>query len=453
MRRNTLKAFLALGDYIVMFASLSLILYLRYGHEGGDMRFNQHMGPFAVIFATWIIIFYILELYDINAPFNHRNFLYAMLSNVALSSMLFYTFDSIVDISPRRNLALVTAAFVVLFYLWRLAFSRLVDTIGWHRAVAIIGSDEHSVELAHKIESKRRQGFRVAVVVREPTTELPQWLCESSIRIIDSVSELKQLVREQHIHTVVISDRWYYAVYNDLYDLIPFRLKFFQLSGFWERFDESIPIYATRETWFLENLNRGPSKGYHIIKRVVALLTAIALLPIFLPLGLLTALAVRISSPGKALFSQTRIGRNDQPFTLYKFRSMYIDAEKHGAQWAQERDPRVTPVGRFIRATRLDEIPQIINVIKGEMSFIGPRPERPEFVTTLSKNIPHYHLRHLVKPGLTGWAQVKYRYGASEEDSATKLTYDLYYVKNVSFVLDVKIILKTIMTILGGRGR
>ena len=267
------------------------------------------------------------------------------------------------------------------------------------------------------------------------------------------MAELKQEVEEHRVQTVIISDQWYYTVYRDLYDLIKYRVNFFQLTNFWERFEESIPIYATRETWFLENLNRGPNKGYHLIKRLVDLVSVIVFLPVFLPLGIFAALLVKVSSTGPVFFSQTRVGRNENLFTLYKFRSMYTDAEKHGAQWAQENDPRITPVGRFLRASRLDEIPQIINVLKGHMSFIGPRPERPEFVSTLSQNIPHYHLRHLVKPGLTGWAQVKYRYGASEEDAATKLTYDLYYVKNVSLVLDIKILLKTVMTVLGQRGR
>ncbi|MFW5695719.1 MAG: sugar transferase [Alkalispirochaeta sp.] len=452
MRRNTLKVSLAVGDYLIMFVSLVLVLSARYGGEG-NLRLSQHVVPFSGIFAVWVLVFYIFELYDINAPFNHRNFLYSMLINVGGAGLTFYLFSDIVDISPRRNLALVAMAFVVLFYGWRFLFNRAIDTVGWTRNVAVIGSDEHSLSLVSRIEAERRQGFRVAVIVREQHHELPQWVIDRGITVVDTVAEMKAVVRENNIHTVIISDEWYYSVYNELYELIPSRLRFYQLTNFWEVMEESIPIYATREIWFLENLNRGPNRGYHIIKRVVDIMGVVLFLPIFLPLGVLTALAVKLSSPGPAFFSQTRVGRNDQPFTLYKFRSMRTDAEQHGAQWATENDPRITAVGRVIRATRLDEIPQIMNVLRGEMSFIGPRPERPEFVSTLSRSIPHYHLRHLVKPGLTGWAQVRYRYGSTEEDAAIKLTYDLYYVKNVSLVLDVKILLKTIMTVLGRRGR
>jgi lipopolysaccharide/colanic/teichoic acid biosynthesis glycosyltransferase len=167
----------------------------------------------------------------------------------------------------------------------------------------------------------------------------------------------------------------------------------------------------------------------------------------------ITAILVKISSPGPVLFRQTRVGRNEHPFTIYKFRSMVTDAEKDGAQWASEKDPRITKVGSFIRATRLDELPQLFNVLRGDMSIVGPRPERPEFITELSQKIPHYHLRHLVRPGLTGWAQVRYRYGSSFEDAAIKLTFDLYYVKNISMILDIKIALKTILTVLSRQGR
>lgn len=452
MRRNTLKTTLALGDYLIMFVSLVAVLYARYGGDD-NIRLDQHIVPFAAIFAVWVLLFYIFELYDINAPFNHRNFLYVMLINVGGAGLAFYLLSDIVDISPRRNLALVAAAFVVLFYSWRFVFNRVIDTVGWTRNVAVIGSDEHSLTLVSRIEAERRQGFRVAVIVREQHHELPQWVIDRGITVVDTVAEMKAIVRQNNIHTVVISDEWYYSVYNELYELIPDRLRFYQLTNFWELMEESIPIYATREIWFLEHLNRGPNRGYHLIKRVVDMAAVLLFLPVFLPLGLLTALAVKVTSPGPALFTQTRVGRNDQPFTLYKFRSMRTDAEKDGARWATENDPRITAVGRVIRASRLDEIPQVINVFRGEMSFIGPRPERPEFVSTLSRSIPHYHLRHLVKPGLTGWAQVRYRYGSSEEDAAIKLTYDLYYVKNVSLVLDVKILLKTVMTVIGRRGR
>jgi exopolysaccharide biosynthesis polyprenyl glycosylphosphotransferase len=163
---------------------------------------------------------------------------------------------------------------------------------------------------------------------------------------------------------------------------------------------------------------------------------------------LATAVAVRLDSPGPILYRQRRVGLKNKDFTLYKFRSMRQDAEKDGAVWAAKNDPRVTKVGGFIRKVRLDELPQLINVLKGDMSFVGPRPERPEFVATLSEKIPYYYIRHTVKPGITGWAQVSYPYSASVEGARAKLEYDLYYIKHMSLFFDCKIFLRTVGVIL-----
>jgi exopolysaccharide biosynthesis polyprenyl glycosylphosphotransferase len=171
------------------------------------------------------------------------------------------------------------------------------------------------------------------------------------------------------------------------------------------------------------------------------------------PIILITAIMIKLDSEGSILFTQTRTGQYGESFTIYKFRSMKIDAEANGAKWAEKNDPRITKVGNFIRKTRIDEIPQLWNVLIGDMSFIGPRPERPEFDGQLEKKIPYYRLRYLVKPGLTGWAQVNYNYAASIEDTKEKIMYDLYYIKNYSFLLDMRIILRTIRIVLFQKGR
>ncbi len=453
MSRNKKKIVLATGDYLVMLASLLLVVLIRYGVNELPERIDQHMPVFAVIFLLWVTVFYVFELYDLSAPFRHRNFYYAMTINVGLAMVVFYLFPDALGITPRRNLLLIGAAVFLLFYGWRFLFNRIIDKAGWQQEVAIIGAGSHALHLAEHIAQRRRLGFRVAAIVCEPERTLPETFTKDTVARLGSIDELRGYALNHRLNTVVISEEWLDSVYRELYNLIPLRLKFYQLTTFWEFFEESIPIYNARETWFLENLNRGPSRGYRLVKRLADLAGVIVFSPLFVALAILTALLVRISSPGPVLFSQIRVGRNGMLYRLYKFRSMRTDAERDGAQWAQENDPRITAVGKILRATRLDEIPQVFNVLKGEMSFVGPRPERPEFVSQLEKTIPHYQLRHLVKPGLTGWAQVKYRYGASEEDAATKLTYDLYYVKNVAPVLDIKILLKTVMTILGRQGR
>ena len=167
----------------------------------------------------------------------------------------------------------------------------------------------------------------------------------------------------------------------------------------------------------------------------------------------ITALVIKLSSRGPVFFSQTRVGFKGRAFTLYKFRTMHNNAEKQGAQWARDNDPRVLPIGHFLRKSRIDELPQCWNIFKGDMSIIGPRPERPEFTSELTNDIPYYDLRHIIKPGLTGWAQVNYPYGASTEDALRKLQYDLYYIKNYSLFLDLNIMLRTLITVFQRSGR
>ena len=197
----------------------------------------------------------------------------------------------------------------------------------------------------------------------------------------------------------------------------------------------------------------GPHSGSETFQTIYCFVFAVVLLILTSPLMLIVALAVRLTSPGPILLRQKRVGRGDKVFTLYKFRSMYVDAEAlSGAVWATRNDPRITPLGRIIRRVRLDELPQLFNVLKGNMAIAGPRPERPEFVKTLSEKIPYYRQRHCVKPGITGWAQINYKYGDTIEDTIAKLEYDLYYIKNMSASLDAYIFFHTVKTMLLTRG-
>ena len=230
-------------------------------------------------------------------------------------------------------------------------------------------------------------------------------------------------------------------------------IQVFDLSEFYERFMSKVPIFHLKDGWFV--FSQGFNLLHHSaemrVKRIVDIFAAVVGLVVFLPLILLASLLVTASSRGGPIFIQERTGLNGRTFKLYKIRTMVHNAESEGVRWASPDDKRVTPVGRFLRKTRIDELPQLWNVIKGDMSFIGPRPERPVFNRKLEKEIPYYDLRHLVKPGITGWAQVMYPYGASVEDARRKLEYDLYYIKNYSLILDVAIVLKTFRIVFGGR--
>jgi exopolysaccharide biosynthesis polyprenyl glycosylphosphotransferase len=227
------------------------------------------------------------------------------------------------------------------------------------------------------------------------------------------------------------------------------------ISYFYERFFFKLPIEWIHPEWFLT------TSGFDIftsifslrIKRLGDIALSSLLFLLTSPIMLVTYFLIKLESPGPAIFKQTRTGLKGKNFTIYKFRSMCLDAEASGARWAQKNDSRVTRIGKFIRLTRIDELPQLVNVLRGDMGFIGPRPERPEFNVELEKQIAFYSLRHLIRPGITGWAQVMYPYGASVEDAREKLQFDLYYIKNYSLLLDIRIILKTISVVIFGKGR
>ena len=222
------------------------------------------------------------------------------------------------------------------------------------------------------------------------------------------------------------------------------------MGAFLEQYFRMVEVDADSLPWLASQPLVLHSATDLVAKRLLDLVVASGALLLTLPFWPVIALLIKLDSPGPVFLRQTRVCRHGRLFTLYKFRSMRADAEKHGAQWASVNDPRVTRLGRFLRLTRLDELPQLWNVLGGEMSIVGPRPERPEFVDRLGPRIPFYDQRHLLPPGLTGWAQMRYRYGASEEDARRKLAYDLYYVRNVSLVLDLEILLRTVPLLMRG---
>jgi sugar transferase (PEP-CTERM system associated) len=240
-----------------------------------------------------------------------------------------------------------------------------------------------------------------------------------------------------------------------LHELIQYKFLGIEILGaarFYEELTGTIPVKRVNPSWlvFSEGFYVGRMK--RLLKRTIDMVAALAVLLICLPILAATALIIKLESPGGIFYRQERVGENGKTFNIIKFRSMRADAEKTGPVWASMNDDRTTKFGRFIRKTRIDELPQLFTVIKGDMSFVGPRPERPFFVRELEKKIPFYSNRHVVKPGITGWAQIYYPYGASEEDALHKLEYDLYYIKNLSIAMDLMTIFKTIKVVLFHKG-
>lgn len=227
------------------------------------------------------------------------------------------------------------------------------------------------------------------------------------------------------------------------------------LSEFYEMYLGKLPVASLGPEWFIvaDGFDLSRRSAYLRLKRLGDIALALPLSIVILPFLLLAMIAIRLESPGSSLYSQVRTGLRGQAFTIYKLRTMRSDAEKTGAQWAAKNDARITMVGRFLRKTRIDELPQLWNILRGDMSFVGPRPERPEFIGELSKQVPHYDFRHVVSPGVTGWAQIMYPYGASVEDARRKLEYDLYYIKHTGLLMDLRILFRTVRTVIMAGGR
>jgi sugar transferase (PEP-CTERM system associated) len=274
--------------------------------------------------------------------------------------------------------------------------------------------------------------------------------------IFDARDKLVNLVREHRINEIIVAVREQRGGGVPMDDLLECRIggvPIMDLAYFYERTKAEVPVDSLKASWLVYGDGFVQGRAREVTKRVFDIVSSAALLVIGAPVMLLTALAIRIDSPGPILYRQERVGLGGQSFMCIKFRSMRTDAEKDGvARWATKNDSRITRVGAFIRKTRIDELPQLFSVLRGEMSMVGPRPERPSFVAQLREQIPFYDLRHTVKPGLTGWAQVRYAYGASLEDARKKHQFDLYYVKNNSLLLDLQVLIETVSVVLFREG-
>jgi sugar transferase (PEP-CTERM system associated) len=320
------------------------------------------------------------------------------------------------------------------------------------RRFLVIGSGQRAQQLISLNEALVHKGFTI-VGFLALTDELS--VVDKNL-IIAYDQPLIKIAEHYKIDEIVIAihDRRLGLPFDELLDCKMSGLTIMNIVEFYEREQGIISLANVNPSWliFCDGFAQGDLRG--LKKRMVDLFASILLLSVAWPIMCLTALAIILESGFKdpILYRQVRVGEKNQHFKVLKFRSMKTDAEKNGAQWAQKNDDRITFVGRFIRAFRIDELPQILNVLRGDMSFVGPRPERPEFVEGFNERIPYYQERHRVKPGITGWAQLCYPYGADEHDTIQKLQYDLYYVKNYSLFLDFSILFNTVEVILWGRG-
>jgi sugar transferase (PEP-CTERM system associated) len=351
----------------------------------------------------------------------------------------------------RGVLALSLAFAMLLMLLSRGTFWRLVGDIRLKRRALFLGAGQNVATALRRM--RREQDMRSATIVGfVPMTGDRITVADS--QIMAPGDSLTRFAYSKGIDELVVAvdDRRGTLPMPDLMTCRLSGIDVLDLETFCERETGKVSLELVNPSWFVFTPVFNGSVMRRVGKRAFDLLTASLLLLVSWPFMLLVALAIRLESQGPALYVQERVGENDRPFKLYKFRSMRIDAEQNGARWATVDDDRVTRVGRFIRKVRLDELPQLWNVLRGDMSIVGPRPERPQFVEQFKQRIPYYGLRHCVRPGLTGWAQLRYPYGASEADAIEKLRYDLFYVKNHGFQFDLMVVLQTVEVVLFGRG-
>lgn len=450
------KLLLIVGDVFVLYVSLFLTLSIQGRDSLSFPVWASALVPFTLLFAGWIVVFYIADLYEIAISKNEVRFYSRLLKvvwlNCILSAACFKLSTSTLLDFPAWTLAIFGVGSSFAFALWRYRYNAFVEQPALQRNVLVVGLNEGARELLEEIARNPQVGYRIAAVVSSNTDDfsLP------GAAIYDDSVNVKQLLVQENISTVVTAfdPRNNTRLLRQLFDSLALKIQFLELPTFYERLTGKIPVNNIGHIWFLENLAQSDKTLHDFFKRALDLVFSTLLLLVALPFIPFVVLAIKLDSKGPVLFFQTRVGLLGRPFTAIKFRTMRVEAESDGvARWAQKNDPRITRVGRLLRKTRIDEIPQLWNVLRSEMSVIGPRPERPEFVRNLEQDIPFYNERHLVKPGLTGWAQVRFRYGSSVADSFKKLEYDFYYIKNRSIPLDVAILLKTVSIVLCGGGQ
>ncbi len=452
--RRTL--FLLIADTFLMIACIPLAYRWRYSGDPESFRFYTEFPDFGyqvgVVVGCFLICAYYNELYDARANWNISDQFFRLSQALGFGCFVLAT---IYFAWPALRIGRGPFALALVLILASVTALRWAASAVWQRTaptqgVALVGGGEVVDMIASELQSRPELNMNVVGYFSDsPEPGHPVG------RVIGGGDELERMAREGLVDRVIV-------VYQDVSPLPLNTLLRIRTRGVVVEDAQAmiaaltgrIPLATLHSPWFIFSEGFRRSRVEMAIKRLTDLACSLVGAVLAAPIMLLTGLAVRATSPGPALYRQRRVGFNGQCFELLKFRTMKVDAEADGVpRWASENDPRLTPIGAFLRKFRFDELPQFLNVLKGDMSFVGPRPERPEFVEILREVEPLYGERHTVRPGITGWAQVCFPYGANEEEALRKLEYDFFYLKNVSLWFDFAIVVQTVKTVLWGRGR
>ncbi len=440
---------LLLGEALIVWTSflLATLVELR---EDSYLVLNYEYGYLKLFIFTGVVLLcsHWFDLYD-TARLNTKGELYFRL--LMVPGLLAFVMAGIGYIRPNLLLgggstALGLFILTVALFGWRLGYGWLVQLPMLVERVYVLGTGDRAQRLVQGL----RQNPEIGVEIASWTGKLEGEVSRQSV-----AAHLMEVVNKQKVHRVIVAmrDRRGNMPMDELLKLRMRGVKIEEATSWLEKISGKIEVENLNPSWLVFNEGFRRTTTFVLVRRVLSVIISLIGLILTLPLLPLIMLAVRLDSEGPIFYMQTRVGKNGRLFKVVKFRTMRHDAEAaSGPQWAGNNDPRVTRVGKFLRTTRLDEIPQLWCVLKGDMAFVGPRPERPEFIENLSREIPYYGVRHMVRPGVTGWAQIKYKYGSTIEDAREKLQYDLYYIKNASIGLDFLIMFQTIKTVLLRRG-
>jgi len=447
-------------DMVISALSFALATWTVYLITAGSHGFSywavQAIYPLLLYVALNAILYTALGVYRIEAENSLRDFLGRTSVAFALAFFPVYWFTLMVT---EAGSSFRVLGFAYLFQMGFLIFIRYIllrqsVLSSMTRKILIVGNGREAQTLARQIIEKHATAYSIAGFYK--TEGADQNAIHLPGKVFDSSISLEQVVLDTKVDEIIVAVREHRGGVLPIRQLLECRIlgtPVHNQTTFFERLKGEVPLESMKASWLIYGTGFTQGQLRALAKRLFDIFSAITLLFLFWPIMLLTALAIKIEDRGPVFFQQERVGLFGKTFLCLKFRSMRTDAEKDGvARWASTNDNRITRVGSFIRKTRIDELPQLINVLRGEMSMVGPRPERPTFVDMLEKDIPFYAIRHSVKPGVTGWAQVRYAYGASIEDAKRKLQFDLYYVKNNSVFLDFFILFETVRVVIFGEG-
>lgn len=446
-----------IAEACLVYGAIICAVYIRVGAQDAVFELGTKNGYWKAAIAGFFCLaaFYLFDLYDFLVMHDRRELVLRLIQALGLAWIgLAFSFYMVPGLNLGRGISLIALPLALgLMVLWRVSIHWFMGHPNFGERILIVGSGNLAVEVAREVLNRPDAGYRIAGFVGTDSELLGKSLINP--RVIGLTEELDDVVKREHIDRIVVAmgERRGQLPTNKLLQLsLAGQVNIEEGASFYERITGRVSLNMLRPSWLIFTGRRRQARFTELSRTVVHWAVALVGALLSLPLALLTAVLIKLESPGPVLYKQERVGKNGRTFVLTKFRSMKINAEQDGPVWASKGDPRTTRVGRIIRKTRVDEIPQFWNILKGEMSFVGPRPERPHFVSQLAEEIPFYEQRHLIAPGLTGWAQIKYPYGASIEDARQKLQYDLFYIKNQSLILDAIIMFETIKIILFGRG-